>query len=173
MLKPGDRIPEFEGQALFPEGEIEDIALGDYRGKWVTLFFWPLDFTFVCPTEIRGFEELAAEFEKRGCELLGASIDSVYVRRAWVEHGLGPVSFPLIGDVNKSLARGFGVLDPQGVALRATFIISPEGVIESVMANGLNVGRSAAETLRLVAAFQSGELTACEWQPGQQFVKAA
>lgn len=173
MLKPGDPIPAFQGQALAPDGKFADIDLAQYRGKWVTLFFWPLDFTFVCPTEIKGYNELAAEFRKQNCVLLGASIDSVFVHRAWVEHGLGQMDFPLIGDVNKALATGFGVLDTQGVALRATFIINPDGVIESVSVNALNVGRSPRETLRLVAAFQTGELTACEWQPGQNFVKAA
>lgn len=173
MLGPGDHIPQFQGEALMPDGKFADIDFVQYRGRWMTLFFWPMDFTFVCPTEIRGFNQIAADFEKAGCALLGASVDSVYVHRAWVEHGLGKMRFPLIGDITKQLASGCGVLDPQGVALRATFIVNPEGVIESVTANALNVGRNPHETLRLVQAFQTGELTACEWQPGQQFVKAA
>ena len=155
-----------------PDGSIGDIALADYRDAWTTLFFWPMDFTFVCPTEIRGYNELAAEFGKLDCKLLGASIDSVYVHRAWVANGLGKISFPMIGDVGRSLTAACGILNPQGVALRATFIINPDGTIESASVNALNVGRSAAETLRLVAAFQSGELTACEWRPGQKFINA-
>ena len=173
MLGPGDRVPLFKGQALMPNGEFGDIDFSRYRGRWMTLFFWPMDFTFVCPTEIRGFNEIAGDFEKAGSALLGASVDSVYVHRAWVDHGLGKMRFPLIGDINKALAAGLGVLDPQGVALRATFIVNPEGIIESSFANALNVGRNPHETLRLVRAFQTGELTACEWQPGQPFVKAA
>jgi peroxiredoxin (alkyl hydroperoxide reductase subunit C) len=156
-----------------PDGSFADLNFAQYRGRWMTVFFWPMDFTFVCPTEIRGFNELAGDFQKADCALLGASIDSVYVHRAWVEHGLGKVGFPLIGDVTRRLAGGFGILDAQGVALRATFIVNPDGVIESSTANALNVGRNPHETLRLVQAFQTGELTACDWQPGQQFVKAA
>lgn len=173
MLKPADCVPDYKGQALMPDGDIQNIDLADYRGKWTVLFFWPMDFTFVCPTEIKGFNQLATEFDKHDCKLLGASVDSVYVHRAWVQNGLGKMSFPLIGDVGKALSGGFGILDSQGVALRATFIINPSGIIESASANALNVGRAPSETLRLVAAFQSGELTGCDWQPGQEFVVAA
>ena len=173
MLRPGDVMPYYSGEAVMPNGKIETISLAEYRNAWTVVFFWPLDFTFVCPTEIRGFNEMAKEFEARSCKLLGASVDSVYAHAAWIEHGLGKVNFPLIGDVDRSLAGGFGVLDDQGVALRATFIINPKGVIESAAANALNVGRSPQETLRLVSAFQTGELTGCEWKPGDEFVKAA
>ena len=172
MLKPGDRVPDFKAQALMPNGNIESIGNIGLRGQWGVLFFWPMDFTFVCPTEIRGFEKLHKDFEKQKCLLFGASTDSVYAHKAWVDHGLGKLSFPIIGDVGKTVANAFGVLDAQGVALRATFIFNPAGLIESVTANALNVGRSPSETLRLVAAFQSGELTGCEWQPGEQFVAA-
>ena len=171
MLKPGDVMPYFSGQALMPNGKIEPISLADYRNQWLVVFFWPLDFTFVCPTEIRGFNQLAGEFERLRCRLLGASVDSVYAHQAWVQHGLGKIDFPLIGDVDRSLANGFGILDDQGVALRATFIMNPKGIIESAAANALNVGRSAQETLRLVSAFQTGELTGCEWKPGDAFVE--
>ena len=104
-------------------------------------------------------------------KLLGASVDSVYAHAAWIKHGLGKMEFPLIGDVDRSLASGFGILDEQGVALRATFIMNPKGIIESASANASNVGRSPQETLRLVSAFQTGELTGCEWQPGDAFVE--
>lgn len=171
MLKPGDVMPYYSGQAVMPNGKIEPISLADYRNQWTVVFFWPMDFTFVCPTEIRGFNALINDFEQRNCRVLGASVDSVYVHAAWIEHGLGKVDFPLIGDVDRSLANGFGVLDDQGVALRATFIMNPKGIIESAAANALNVGRSPQETLRLVAAFQSGELTGCEWKPGDAFVE--
>ena len=171
MLKPGDAMPYYSGQAVMPNGKIEPISLADFRNQWLVVFFWPLDFTFVCPTEIRGFNQLTKDFAARNCMLLGASIDSVYVHAAWIEHGLGKVAFPLIGDVDRSLASGFGVLNDQGVALRATFVMNPKGVIEAASANAANVGRSPQETLRLVAAFQTGELTGCDWQPGDAFVE--
>jgi len=172
MLKPGDIMPDFRGQALMPSGEFESLTLASYRNAWSVLFFWPLDFTFVCPTELRGFNALAREFDAMNCRVLGASIDSVHAHRAWVEHGLGKVGFPMIGDIDRSLATGFGVLDSEGVALRATFIMNPKGIIEAASANAANVGRAPAETLRLVAAFQTGKLTGCDWQPGRSFVQA-
>lgn len=172
MLKPGNAMPDYRGQVLMPNGQIEAISLASYRNTWSVLFFWPMDFTFVCPTEIKGFNQLVSAFDERNCRLLGASVDSVYVHRAWVEHGLGAVDFPMIGDVDRSLASGFGVLDELGVALRATFIMNPKGIIESVSANTANVGRSPVETLRLVSAFQSGALTACDWRPGEAFVQS-
>ena len=171
MLKPGDAMPYYRGQAVMPDGRIEPLSLADFRNQWLVVFFWPLDFTFVCPTEIRGFDQLTKEFAARNCTLLGASIDSVYVHAAWIRDGLGKVAFPLIGDVDRSLAGGFGVLNDQGVALRATFVMNPKGVIEAASANAASVGRSPQETLRLVAAFQTGELTGCDWQPGDAFVE--
>lgn len=173
MISIGHRIPELGCEAYLPDGRIEPLSLSAYRGKWLVLFFWPLDFTFVCPTEIRAYSDLAGDFEVSGAVLLGASVDSAHAHRVWVRHGLGPVKFPMLGDVSRRLAEGFGVLTDSGVALRATFIANPEGRVMSVAANDLNVGRSARETLRLLHALQSGELTACEWQPGQSFVAAA
>ncbi len=173
MISIGHRVPDITCDAYLPDGRIEPIALDHYRGKWLVLFFWPLDFTFVCPTEIRAYSDLAHDFDISGAVLLGASVDSAHVHRAWVKHGLGAVRFPMLGDVSHALAQGFGVLASTGVAVRATFIINPEGRVVSLAANHLNVGRSARETLRLLHALQSGELTACEWQPGQSFVAAA
>ncbi len=173
MISIGCTVPDLHCEAYLPDGRIEPVGLADYRGRWLVLFFWPLDFTFVCPTEIRAYSDLASDFEVSGATLLGVSIDSAHAHRAWVRHGLGPVKFPMLGDVSRALAQGFGVLTNSGVAVRATFIINPEGRVVSVAANDLNVGRSAQETLRLLHALQSGELTACEWQPGQSFVAAA
>lgn len=173
MLKPGERLPDYEGQALMPGGEFADINLANFRGRWMVLFFWPMDFTFVCPTEIQAFNELHPDFKDIDCQLLGVSVDSVFVHRAWTEHGLGKMDFPLIGDISKTLCESLDILDPDGVALRATYIVDPEGIVQSVTVNNLNVGRSARETLRLVSAFQTGELTACDWQPGEKFVEAA
>ncbi len=170
----GQTIPDYSGEALMPNGQFQTIRLADYRGKWVVLFFWPLDFTFVCPTEIRAFDDLTTEFDAVGAVLLGASVDSVHTHRAWTEHGLGKMHFPLIGDVTRRLAQSCGVLlDEQGVAARATFIIDPEGKVKSASVNALNAGRSAREVLRLLQALKTGEPTACEWQPGETFVKAA
>lgn len=170
MLQPA---PQFTADAVFDGGEIKKINLSDYKGKWVVLFFYPLDFTFVCPTEIRAYSDLSHDFDVSGAALLGASVDSAHAHRAWARHGLGPVKFPMLGDVSRALAEGFGVLADSGVAVRATFIVNPEGRVMSIAANDLNVGRSARETLRLLHALQSGELTACEWQPGEAFVAAA
>ncbi len=173
MISIGHPIPDVVSEAYLPDGRIEPISLAQYRGKWLVLFFWPLDFTFVCPTEIRAYSDLSHDFDVSGAVLLGASVDSAHAHRAWVRHGLGTVKFPMLGDVSRALSQGFGVLAESGVAVRATFIINPEGLVMSVAANDLNVGRSARETLRLLHALQSGELTACEWQPGQAFVAAA
>ena len=173
MISIGQTLPDLGCEAYLPDGRIEPLSLSQYRGKWLVLFFWPLDFTFVCPTEIRAYADLCHDFDVSGAVLLGASVDSAHAHRAWVRHGLGPVGFPMLGDVAHTLARSFGVLTDAGVALRATFIVNPEGRVMSVAANDLNVGRSARETLRLLHALQSGELTACEWQLGEAFVAAA
>ena len=169
MISIGHPIPD----AYIPDGRIEPVSLAHYRGKWLVLFFWPLDFTFVCPTEIRVYSDLLHDFAVSSVVLLGVSVDSAHAHRAWVKHGLGAVKLPMLGDMSRALAQGFGVLAASGVAMRATFIVNLEGRVMSVAANNLNVGRSARETLRLLHALQSGELTACEWQPGQAFVAAA
>lgn len=169
MISIGQPIPD----AYLPEDRIEPASLAHYRGKWLVLFFWPLDFTFVCPTEIRAYSDLVHGFDVPGAVLLGVSVDSSHAHRAWVKHGLGAVKLSMLGDMSRALAQGFGVLAASGVAMRATFIVNPEGRVMSVAANDLNVGRSARETLRLLHALQSGEFTACEWQPGEAFVAAA
>lgn len=173
MISIGQTIPDAVSEAYLPDGRIEPVSLAQYRGRWLVLFFWPLDFTFVCPTEIRAHSDPSHDFDVSGAVLLGVSVDSAHAHRAWVRYGLGAVEFPMPGDVSRALAQGFGVLSGPGVAVRATFIVNPEGRVMSVAANDLNVGRSARETLRLLHALQSGELTACEWRPGQAFVAAA
>jgi len=172
MLMIGSRIPDLEVEALMPDGRFEKLDTNDLCGRWTVLFFYPLDFTFVFPTEIRAYDNFAPQFEKANALLLGASVDSVHTHRAWVRDGLGEVSFPLIGDVNRKLAQAFDVLlEEEGVAARATFIIDPEGRVASASVNALNVGRSANETLRLIQAFQAGGLTSCEWQPGEPLLR--
>ena len=164
-----DVIPPLKAEALLPGGKMESIDLSKYKGKWLVVFFYPLDFTFVCPTEIRGFNDRYEEFKKLGAEVIAVSTDSVYSHKAWTEHGLGQVKFPMIGDTNHNISEGFGVLLPEkGVALRGTFIIDPEGKVRSAVVNDLSVGRSVDETLRVLQAFQTGKLTGCEWKPGQQ-----
>ncbi|CAN5502102.1 peroxiredoxin [soil metagenome] len=172
MLTVGNELPDFAGEALLPSGEFAPIKLSQYRGKWLVLFFYPLDFTFVCPTEIRGFNELHPEFAKIDTVVLGASVDSVNCHQAWTEHGLGKLAFPLIGDITRELTQACGIMSPEGYAERATFIVNPKGVIESVTVNSSNVGRSIEETLRVVQALQAGGLTACGWKPGQPLLKA-
>ena len=167
-----DTVPKLEAQALFPNGKFENVDLSRYRGKWLVVFFYPLDFTFVCPTEIHGFNERYEEFKKLGAEVIAVSTDSVYSHKAWTEHGLGSVKFPMIGDTSHTVSEGFGVLLPEkGVALRGTFIIDPNGVVRSAMVNDLPVGRSVEETLRTLQAFQTGGLTGCEWKPGRETIK--
>jgi peroxiredoxin 2/4 len=173
MLTVGQPLPEFKGEALMPNSEFAQCNLSEFKGKWTVLFFYPLDFTFVCPTEIRGFNQHYAEFEKLNTVVLGASIDSVHCHKAWTENGLGKISFPLIGDLKRELALGCGVLSPEGFANRATFIANPDGIIESVTINSSNVGRSTEETLRTLQALQAGGLAPCGWQPGQDLLQAA
>jgi peroxiredoxin 2/4 len=164
--------PAFRCEAVMPDGSFGEVGLADYRGKYVVLFFWPLDFTFVCPTEIRGFEELRAQFEKEGVQLLGASTDSKFSHKAWVEHGLGAVGFPLLSDMTRELSASYGVLmEDKGIALRGTFIINPEGKLLSSTVNFLDTGRNVEETLRTVQAIKTGGLTGCGWKPGQPTLK--
>ena len=142
MLLIENPTPDLEVNALTLDGRFERLRLGALGGRWSVLFFYPKDCTFVCPTEIHGYEALAPRFREADATLLGASVDSVQVHRAWVEHGLGKVSFPLIGDVTRRLSHSFGVLlEDEGVAAQATFLLDPEGRVASVTANALEVGQ--------------------------------
>ncbi len=167
QVKVGQRISNFEAKAYW-NGKIEKIKLQDFKGKWIVLFFWPEDFTFVCPTEIKGFQEKIKEFENKDAQIIGCSVDSVHSHKAWVERDLKPIDFPMIGDMDKKVSSQFDVLNDEGVALRATFIIDPEGVLQSAMINNLSVGRNVEETLRLVGGFQTGELCPVNWKAGQK-----
>ena len=165
-------MPHFKGEALMPDGQYKPINLADYEGKWLVLFFYPLDFSTVCPTEIQSFNQLHEQFEKAGAVLVGASVDSVNCHLAWTEHVLGKLAFPLIGDLTRGLAQGCGVLSAEGFANRATFIVNPDGIVESVTINSSKVGRSTEETLRTLLALQAGGSTACGWQPGQSMMES-
>jgi peroxiredoxin 2/4 len=171
-VRVGEKIESFEAEAYFPDGKIKKLSLSDYKGKWVVVFFYPLDFTFVCPTEIKAYDASLDKFKKASAELIGVSTDSSFCHKAWTEASLGKVSFPLIGDTNHAVSRLFGVLiEEKGIALRGTFIINPEGKVVSATVNDLGVGRNVDETYRVLKAFQTGELVGCGWQPGQPTLK--
>jgi peroxiredoxin (alkyl hydroperoxide reductase subunit C) len=175
------QAPDFKAQAVMPDGSFKQVSLADYRGKHVILFFYPLDFTFVCPTEIIAFSDRAAEFEKLGVQLLGCSIDSHFSHLAWRntprnQGGLGDIQFPLVADLNKEIARSFGVLLPGGVALRGLFLMDKEGVVRHQVVNDLPLGRSVDEALRMVQALQyfekHGEVCPANWKEGARTIKA-
>lgn len=176
------QAPDFTANAVFPNGETKQIKLSDFRNdKYVVLFFYPFDFTFVCPTEIIAFSNHLGEFEKRNVQVLGCSIDSHHTHRAWrntkiEEGGIGNITYPLISDVNKTIARDFGVLLEGGMALRGTFLIDRQGVVRQETINDLPLGRSVEETLRLVDALQHteehGEVCPAGWNKGKTAMKA-
>lgn len=155
----------------------EPVKLSDYRGKWVVLLFYPLDFTFVCPTELTAFSDRYEDFEGIGAEIIGISTDSAFSHRAWLQTprdkgGVEGLRFPLGADITKSMSRDYGVLiEDRGIALRGLFVIDPEGVLRYKVVHDLNIGRSAEETLRVIQALQTGGLCQAEWRPGQETIK--
>jgi alkyl hydroperoxide reductase subunit AhpC len=175
------KAPEFTAKAVVGH-EFQDISLADYRGKCVVLFFYPLDFTFVCPTEIVAFSERIKEFEKRNAQVIGVSVDSPYTHLAWKktprkDGGLGEIHYPLVSDLNRSVSSSYGVLlEQEGIALRGLFVIDREGVIRHVTVNDLPLGRNIDEVLRLLDALQSyerhGEVCPANWRPGAATIKA-
>lgn len=157
--------PAFELPGILGDG-VRTYRLSDCRKRWCILCFYPADFSFVCPTEIRGFETRLAEFRRLGCDILGISTDGVESHRLWAKE-LGGVSFPLLSDVGGNTARDYGVLDPKtGRAFRATFIVNPEGAVAYAVQSPVNVGRSVAETVRVLQALQTGRLCPVDWKPG-------
>ncbi len=168
MVRIYQKAPEFTTQAYF-QGKIQNLSLKDYKGKWVVLFFYPLDFTFVCPTEIQQFSERHDQFKRLNCEILGGSVDSPYSHEAWSKASLGEQKFPLISDLNHAISTAYGCyIEDKGVTLRSTFIINPEGALHYIAHNPLDVGRSADEVLRLVQALQTGELCQAGWTSGEK-----
>ncbi|MDF2692751.1 MAG: Alkyl hydroperoxide reductase subunit C-like protein [Labilithrix sp.] len=151
----------------------ENVSLSDYAGKWLVLLFYPLDFTFVCPTELRGFSDRADDFRKEGAEIVGVSIDSVHTHRAWIKAsrdngGLGELRYPLASDLTHAVSKDYGVfIEESGHSLRGTFLIDPKGVLRLALVNDLDVGRSVDETLRAIQAFKTGGLCPVDWRPGQ------
>jgi len=172
--------PHFKATAVV-NGQFVDVSLDDYKGKYLVLFFYPMDFTFVCPTEIIAFSERAEEFRKIGCEVVAASTDSQYCHLAWINQprksgGLGKMEIPLLADTNGEIAKKYGIYkDEDGIAFRGLFIIDAEQKLRQITVNDLPVGRSVDETLRLVQAFQfadkHGEVCPAGWKPGQKTIK--
>jgi peroxiredoxin (alkyl hydroperoxide reductase subunit C) len=172
--KVGAPAPEFRMLSTKNLETLEEqVSLSDYRGKWLVLFFYPLDFTFVCPTEIMGLSERLDEFEALHAEVLGVSVDSVYCHRAWIntprdQNGIAGLRYPLGSDITKQVSRDYGVLiEDQGVALRGLFIVDPEGVLQYQVVHNTDIGRSADETLRVLQALQTGGLCPLNWKPGE------
>jgi peroxiredoxin (alkyl hydroperoxide reductase subunit C) len=176
MLTIGNKFPAFTATAVQPDRQFAQLTDQTHAGKWKVYFFWPKDFTFVCPTEIAAFGKLAREFADRDAQVLGASIDSEYVHLAWRDShpDLKELAIPMIADLKRELSTALGILDPrEGVALRATFIVDPEDAIRFVAVNDLSVGRNPQEVLRVLDALQTDELCPCNWQKGQDTLHAA
>ncbi len=180
MVQVGQPAPHFKGDAVF-NGEFKEISLSDFKGKWLVFFFYPLDFTFVCPTEILAFNDQYEKFKTAGAEIVGCSVDSKHTHRAWQalspkDGGLGKLKFPLLADITKDVARDYGVLLPSGIALRGLFLINPEGKIEAQTVHNLDVGRNVDEVLRVLDGFQtaktSGEVCPANWTKGKSTMKA-
>ena len=177
-LRVGQAAPDFTATAVVDQ-EFKDVKLSAYRSKYVVLFFYPLDFTFVCPTEITAFSDRYAEFKALNTEILGVSVDSQFSHLAWIQTdrksgGIGDINYPLVADLKKEISTAYNVLDPDaGIALRGLFIIDPDGVIQHSTINNLGFGRSVDETLRVLQAIQHiqthpDEVCPAGWQPGQK-----
>jgi peroxiredoxin (alkyl hydroperoxide reductase subunit C) len=176
MQTIGDKFPVFKATAVNPNKEFAEVTDASFEGKWKVYFFWPKDFTFVCPTEIAAFGKLNREFADRDAQLLGVSIDSEYVHLAWRNNhpDLKDLPFPMVSDIKRELTSALGVLHKDdGVAMRATFIVDPQGVIRFVEVTDMSVGRNPSETLRILDALQTDELCPCNWQKGQDTLTAA
>lgn len=179
MLTVGDKFPEFNLKATVAIDSLDtafaNIDNNTYKDKWSLVFFYPKDFTFVCPTEIKGFGDLNEQFNDRDCQVMSASTDSEFVHLAWRrDHkDLKELPFPMLADINKDLCRALGILDDEGVARRAAFLVDPEGVIRFVYVTEGSVGRNPSEVLRVLDALQTDELCPCNWKQGEETLKAA
>nr|CAJ2469927.1 unnamed protein product [Leishmania braziliensis] len=179
--KMNEPAPPFEEMALMPNGSFKKINLASYKGKWVVLFFYPLDFTFVCPTEIIQFSDSIKRFNELDCEVMSCSVDSEYAHLQWTlqerkKGGLGPMEIPMLADKTKCICRAYGVLDEKkGVAYRGLFIIDPKGILRQITINDMPVGRNVEEVLRLLEAFQfvekHGEVCPANWKKGDATMK--
>lgn len=179
MLTIGDQFPRFDLTATVStemQSAFQDINNDTYSGKWLLVFFYPKDFTFVCPTEIKAFGDLNSEYADRDCQVLAGSVDSEFVHLAWRrDHDdLRDLPFPMLSDIKRELSSALGILHPEaGVSMRATYIVDPDGIIRHVSVTDMNVGRNPAETLRILDALQSDELCPCNWNKGEATLKVA
>jgi peroxiredoxin (alkyl hydroperoxide reductase subunit C) len=179
MLTIGDKFPSFKLQAavsLEKGKEFQELTEKDYSGKWKVYFFWPMDFTFICPTEIAEFGKKNNDFKDRDAQVLGASTDSHFVHHAWRTHhpDLKNLPFPMLADTKRELTQALGILHKQdGVALRATFIVDPDGIIRWASVNDLSVGRNVDEVVRTLDALQTDELCPCNWKKGEPTLQVA
>ena len=176
MLTVGDQFPEFSLKSVVSNDmktAFVELTNQSYKGKWLVVFFWPKDFTFVCPTEIAEFGRLNKEFNLRDAQVLGASTDSEFVHLAWRQHhdDLKTLPFPMLSDIKRELSESLGIIDKNaGVAKRATFIVDPEGIIRFAMVTDLSVGRNPSEVLRVLDALQTDELCPCNWKKGEETI---
>jgi len=173
--------PAFKTQAVMPDGSFKEVSLADYQGQYVLLFFYPLDFTFVCPTEIIAFSDAVAKFQELGVQVLSCSVDSHFTHLAWRnvprdQGGLGQIEYPMLADLNKQIAKDYGVCLPGGIALRGLFLIDKKGVVRHEVVNDLPLGRNVDEALRMVEALQyyetHGEVCPANWRKGELTIKA-
>jgi peroxiredoxin 2/4 len=173
--KVGQPAPDFDMASTKNIEKLnENVKLADYKGRWLVLLFYPLDFTFVCPTELTAFSDRYDEFQGIGADIIGVSTDSAFSHRAWIntprdKGGVADLKYPLAADSTKNVSRDYGVLiENKGIALRGLFVIDPEGILRYKVVHDLNIGRSAEETLRVIQALQTGGLCQAEWKPGQK-----
>lgn len=178
MLGVGKPFPQFDLKAVVstdPKTAFKDVKNSTYKGQWLVVFFYPKDFTFVCPTEIKGFDDLNGQFKDREAQVLAASTDSEFVHLAWRQHEekLNKLSIPMLSDIKRDLTNALGILDEkEGVAQRATFIVDPDGIIRFVYVTDLSVGRNPKEVLRILDGLQTDELCPCNWEKGQETLGA-
>lgn len=175
------KAPDFKATALVGM-DFKEVALSDYKGQWVCLFFYPLDFTFVCPTEITAFDDSYSAFKEAGCEVIGCSVDSQFSHLAWAkqarkEGGIGKLQFPMLADIKKEIGRSYGVLlENAGITLRGLFLINPHGVVQYQLVHDLGIGRNVEEVVRVLHALQetakTGEVCPANWEPGKKTMKA-
>lgn len=177
----GLKAPQIKAKAVIGSKIVDDFTLSDFQGKYIVLFFYPLDFTFVCPTELHAFQEKLHEFEKRGAQVIGCSVDSAYCHSAWLstpknKGGIEGISYPIISDMNKQVARDYDVLIPhEGIAYRGLFFIDKQGIVRHQTVNDLPIGRSVDEALRILDAWihfeQNGDVCPANWQVGKKSFK--
>ena len=168
MITIGKSAPDFADVTTYENGEFTKVSLNNFKGKWLVFFFYPRDFTFICPTEIRAFAKKTAEFDALDCRVLAASTDSEWSHKTWFEKDLPEVKYPVLADTTQAIARDYQVLnEDDGSAERGLFIIDPEGIVRYALISSGSVGRSVDETLRVLKALQTGELCPVEWETGE------